>query len=185
MAAAGLTTGSLPALWFVSYIFSSRKQVGPRAGIMFSFQTGKKLNEIRGFIRQLVDLTSPNLPPLGGDSRAESRSNRALPALLVPWENRRPVVDESTYALTRNLSDHGLALVLQQPFRSDQVVVGLWLQRPRFALGGVRQNAPLGGGFWQLGVELTELLDPAELPQMEPLVPLCARLVPPLKACAR
>jgi hypothetical protein len=169
----------------VSYIFNNRKQVGPRAVIVFSFQTGRKLNEVRGLIRQIVDLTSPNLPPLGGESRAENRSTRALPALLVPWENRRPVVDESTYALTKNFSDHGLALVLQQPFRSDQVVVGLWLERPRFALGSVRQNAPLGGGFWQLGVELTELLDPAEFPQLEPLVPLCARLVPPVKAYAR
>jgi len=149
---------------------------------MFSFDTRKRLIEVQGFVRKLVDLTSPNLPPLEGESRAETRSNRALPALLTPWENGQPVVDESTYALTKDFSNRGLSLVLHQPVKSVEVVVGLSLESPRFALGEVRQNVPLGGGFWQLGVELTDVLDSAEFPQLESLVPLAARLVPRAKA---
>jgi len=151
---------------------------------MFAFDTRKRLCEVRGFVRQLVDLTSPNLPPLEGEARTENRSNRALPALLVPWENGQPVVDESTYAITKDFSDRGLSLVLQQPFKSVLVVVGLWLESPRFALAEVRQNVPLGGGFWQIGVELTELLDSAESPQVQGLLPLATRLVPRAKPCA-
>ena len=151
---------------------------------MFTFDTRKRLCEVRDFVRQLVDLTSPNLPPLEGEARTENRSNRALPALLVPWENGQPVVDESTYAITKDFSDRGLALVLQQPFKSVLVVVGLWLESPRFALAEVRQNVPLGGGFWQIGVELTELLDSAKSPQVQSLLPLATRLVPRAKPCA-
>lgn len=151
---------------------------------MFAFDTRKRLCEVRDFVRQLVDLTSPNLPPLEGEARTENRSNRALPALLVPWENGQPVVDESTYAITKDFSDRGLALVLQQPFKSVLVVVGLWLESPRFALAEVRQNVPLGGGFWQIGVELTELLDSAKSPQVQSLLPLATRLVPRAKPCA-
>jgi len=146
---------------------------------MFSFDTRKRLVEVRGFVRRLVDLTSPNLPPLEGDSRAEQRSNRSLPALLAPWADGQPVVDESTYAFTKDFSDRGLSLVLHQPFKAAQVVVAVWLlESPRFALGEVRQIVPLGGGYWQLGVELTELLDSAEFPQVESLAPLATHLVP-------
>jgi hypothetical protein len=151
---------------------------------MFSFDSRKRMYEIRTFVRQFVDLTSPNMPPRGGECRAEDRSNRAIPALLAPWEDGRPVVDESTYALTKDFSDRGLSLVLHQPFKSLQVVVGLWLESGRFALGDVRQNVPLGGGFWQLGVELVDLLDPAEFPEVQSLVPLTARLVPRAKVYA-
>lgn len=150
---------------------------------MFAFDNRKRLCEVRRFVRQLVDLTSPNVSPLEGEARTENRSNRALPALLVPWENDQPVVDESTYAITKDFSDRGLALVLPQPFKSVLVVVGLWLDSPRFALAEVRQNVPLGGGFWQIGVELTRLLDSTESPQVQPLLPLAARLVPRAKPC--
>jgi len=105
-----------------------------------------------------------------------------LPALLTPWEQGKPVVDESTYAITKDFSERGLSLTLPQPFKADQIVVGLWLGSPRFVLGEIRQNTPLGGGFWQLGVELTDFLSAAEHPQVESLVPLAARLVPHLKA---
>lgn len=150
---------------------------------MFSFDTRKRLCEVRDFVRRLVDLTTP-APPDSGEFRAEERSNRALPVLLTPWEDGQPAVDESTYAITKDLSDRGLSLVLQQPLKSAQVVVGLWMESPRFALAEVRQNASLGGGFWQLGLELTQLLDVAEFPQAQRLIPLAGWLAPRDKACA-
>ena len=148
---------------------------------MFSFDTRRRLCEVRDFLRHLVDLTSPNLPPLEGEARSESRSNRALPVLLTPWEHGEPVVDESTYAITKDFSERGLSLTLPQPFKADQVVVGLWLESPRFVLGEIRQSTPLGGGFWQLGVEFTDFVNAAEYPQVESLVPLAARLIPRAK----
>ncbi len=151
---------------------------------LFSFDTRKRLSEVRSFLRQLVDLTSPNLPPTEGESRAEGRSNRTLPALLAPWDRDQAVVDESTYAVTKNISDRGLSLVLSQPLKSTEVVVGLWLDAPRYVLGQVRQNVPIGGGFWQVGVELTELLDPVGQPQLRRLDALAARLVPNAQSAA-
>ncbi len=148
---------------------------------MFSFEKRKRLVEVGNLIRQVVDLTAPNLPPREGESRSENRSNRSLPALLAPWEDGQPMVDETGYALTKDCSDRGLALVLQQPFKAEQVVIGLWLESPRFCLAEVRQNVPLGGGFWQLGLELTEVVDPADHPELEALLPLASRLTPRAK----
>jgi hypothetical protein len=158
--------------------------MSPRMMLMFSFDTRKRLCEVQSFVRQLVDLTTPGLPPDGGEFRTEGRSNRALPVLVTPWEDGQPVVDESTYAITKDFSDRGLSVVLQQPFKSVQVVVGLWLESPRFSLAEVRQNASLGGGFWQLGLELTQLLNVAEFPQAQRLIPLAGWLAPRDKACA-
>jgi len=99
--------------------------------------------------------------------------------LLAPYDGVEVRVDELTHAVTKDVSSQGLALVLPQPFRAEQVVVGFWSEsHTHFVSGQVRQNVPLGGGFWQLGVELTALLDLSEHPDIKRLVPLALRLDP-------
>ncbi|MEN6495314.1 MAG: hypothetical protein ABFD16_13625 [Thermoguttaceae bacterium] len=146
-------------------------------GGMFSFKTQKKQVGVHQLLRRAMNATSPNHPPTQGESRWEDRSNRTIPVLLAPYADGQPIGDEHTIALTKNLSSQGVALVLPQPFRAEQVLIGFWLDaRPEFVLGHVRQNVPLGGGYWQLGVELTERTGPATCPAIESLVPLTARL---------
>lgn len=147
---------------------------------MLSILARKRTLAVHQLLRRAMDATSPNRPPAQGESRWEDRSNRTLPVLLVPYAEGQPSVAEHTIALTKNLSSQGVALVLPQPFRTDQVVIGFWLDdRPEFLVGRVRQNVPLGGGYWQLGVELTERLEPHPSAATEPLVPLTARLKVP------
>ena len=157
---------------------------------MFSFGRAKShqsKEEIRSLLYRITDLTSPNLPPLDGEERTQNRSNRSLPILLAPWINNAPNVDEVTTALTKDFSDRGLSVVLHQPLRFETVVVGLLLSRnehdllggePRFVLGEVRQNVPLGGGFWQLGIEFSEILSVGYHKELKSLIPLTAQLVP-------
>ena len=146
---------------------------------MFLFGTRNRQLEVHKLMRRALDKSSPNLPRWEGESRWESRSNRTIPVLLIPYAEGELSVPEMTTALTKNLSSQGLALVLHQPFRADQVVVGFWGDgEPDFLLGKVRQNVPLGGGFWQLGLELTERLCPADCPALQPLVPQAAKLEP-------
>ncbi len=144
---------------------------------MFSFTTRKKHLEVHRLLRRAMDATTPNRPPIEGESRWEERSNRTIPVLLAPYAEGCPCLGEHAIALTKDLSSQGVAIVLPQPFRADEVVIGFWLEnRPEFLLGRVRQNAPLGGGYWQLGIELTERLDPSPNPATESLLPLIARL---------
>jgi len=121
------------------------------------------------------------------DNRDEDRCNSTVPVLVAPWTNGRPDLDEATTALTRNFSDRGVALVMHQPLRVDEVVLGLILfgdtpnsldGEPRFARGRVRQNVSLGGGYWQIGLELLELLDKQRYREISPLIPLTERLKP-------
>lgn len=144
---------------------------------MFWFQNRDKHLEIHRIIRRLINASTPNRIPLEGDSRWELRSNRTIPVLLVPYDNNELSVGEVAYALTKNLSSQGLALVLHQPLRAEQVVVGIWSnEQAHFVAARVRQCVSLGGGFWQIGLEAIELLPPAQFPELTRLLPWAARL---------
>lgn len=157
---------------------------------MFSLECVKNKQtreELRSLLNRITDLTNPNVPPLDGEFRAENRSNRSIPVLLVPWQDERPLVDEATTALTKDFSDRGLALVLHQPLHVERVVVGFLLSRdshdllggePRFLVGNVVQNVALGGGYWQLGLELSEVITTSDNKSLASLVPYTAQLVP-------
>lgn len=146
---------------------------------MLWFQSRDKQTEIHRVIRRLINNSTPNRIPLRGESRWELRSNRTIPVLLVPYDDNEISVGEVVYALTKNLSSQGLALVLHQPLRAEQVLVGIWSNaQAHFVSGKVRQSMALGGGFWQLGVETTELLCTAHSPDLVRLLPWAARLDP-------
>lgn len=147
---------------------------------MFLFRR-KKQPDLFRMIRRFIDRSSPVLPPSSGESRWEDRSNRTIPVLLAPRDGESVCSDEATFAITKNLSDHGLALVLPHPFRAESVVIGFWhADAPYFVLGSVRQNVPLGGGFWQVGLELHQMLTMADHPDLMPLASLAGRLDPSL-----
>jgi hypothetical protein len=146
---------------------------------MLWFQPRDKHNEIHRVIRRLINASTPNRMPLEGESRWELRSNRTMPVLLVPYDHNELSVGELAYALTKNLSSQGLALVLHQPFRAEQLVVCIWSnEQAHFVAAKVRQSVPLGGGFWQIGVEASELLSPVQFPDLTRLLPWAARLDP-------
>ena len=146
---------------------------------MLWFHKRDKHIEIHRIIRRLINASTPNRIPLKGESRWELRSNRTIPVLLAPYDHNELSVGEVAYALTKNLSSQGLALVLHQPFRAKRLVVGIWShEAAHFVAGTVRQSVPLGGGFWQIGVETTELMSTASSPELMRLVPLAARLDP-------
>lgn len=154
---------------------------------MFIFQRQKKRVELMAAVRRITDLTTPNLITLSGMGRAESRYSRALPALLIPCENGAPVPEESALVITKDLSDHGMGLVLAQPFDSQQAIVGLWLVTqpletiepdpdPILFSARVRNCIEIGGGYWQLGLELEEVITSGRLAAS--LRPYATRLLP-------
>jgi hypothetical protein len=119
--------------------------------------------KVGAYLRRVCDLTSPTLPRFD-ESRCDCRQNRTIPVLLTPWEDGHAIVAESVTALSKDVSNRGLSVTLPSPFQAAEVVVGIWLpdafdaQEPRFILGATRQNVPIGGGFWALGIEASHLI---------------------------
>ena len=97
--------------------------------MFFSKEQGE-LYQLRGYLRRICDVTSPNLP-WWDDGRCEDRVSRTIPVLLTTWENNRPVLRETTTALTRDISDRGLSVALCQAFREENAVVGFWIPGTR------------------------------------------------------
>ncbi len=151
---------------------------------MFSFANHKKIVDLYPYIRQICDLTTPNLATMFA-GRSEDRFNRTIPTLLCPWEDDRPVVDECAICLTSDLADRGVRLVLTQPFRAETVAVGYWIDaehmcEPWFFLGEVRRNQPIGGGFWAVGIELTEFANTVHREAFADLRASAAKLLAPV-----
>ncbi len=148
---------------------------------MFSFNARKKRLEVRKYLARICDLTTPNYAAPSDEERSEDRHNRSIPTLICPWENNLPCVDEAAFVLTKDISDAGIGIVANQPICADDVLVGLWLEEngsesPWFFLSEVRRNAPLGGGFWILGIELTEFANHEYQNVLKPLRKLAERL---------
>ena len=150
---------------------------------MFSFTKRKAQNEVVGVLRRIVDRTTPNLTLLDGASRHQNRHNRTLPVLLTPRRGQATLLGETVIGLTKDISDHGLAMILTEPLADQDVAVTLWLatrqspdSEPVALLGRTRHCMEIGGGFWQIGIELTERLGEQDV--FDQLVSLAGQLLP-------
>ncbi len=106
--------------------------------------------------------------------------------MLSPWQEDRPLGPECIIGLTSDAADRGVAVVLNQPFRADAVVVGYWISpdamsEPYFFLGNIHRNQAIGGGFWVGGIEITEFANTNYNETLAVLKPLAAKLLSPVE----
>jgi hypothetical protein len=151
---------------------------------MFSFSARKKSADSQRHIRRLVNLTIPNRAGPNCVDRCENRHNRSIPILLCPWEQNKPILSQAILAVSKDFGDRGVGIILRRGFDAEVAVVGFCHQEatgnePWFFLGVRRTNVPIGGGFWLLGIELTEFLDEIWHVELEPLFPIARMLLPP------
>ena len=154
---------------------------------MFFSKVRKRRREMENYLRRISDMTNPNSAKVDDNRRGESRFSRIFPVLIAPWENDAAALAQCTFGLTRDMSEHGMSVVITRPFRKTEVVVGIWptnelltasSSKPGFILGTVRQEVEIGAAFYQLGVQLNELLG-EEHPQFEKLFAQSKCLLPP------
>src|SRR5262245_48903113 len=94
---------------------------------MYSFQERVAGQSVQAKLRRLGDLTVPNSPLAADSTRGIQRYNRAIPTLLCPWQNGAADVERSTIAITRDLADEGVGLLLTHPITGPELVVGYLL----------------------------------------------------------
>jgi len=152
------------------------------------FSKGRKQRrDMENYLRRVSDMTNPNSAPVDSNRRVENRFSRIFPVLIAPWEGDAPVLTQCTYGLTKDLSDHGMAIVITRPLKKQEVVVGIWptnelltasSSKPGFMLGEVRMEVEIGAAFYQLGVQLNEMVDETH-PQFDKLRAQAKCLLPP------
>ena len=151
---------------------------------MFSFTARKKAVEYQRYIRRMIDLTIPNKSNSASTERFQNRHNRAIPVLLCPWARGGPVLSECLIAITKDISDQGIGLILNAPFAAKDVVLGFCLgeeaaAEPWFFRGAAEHNLAIGGGYWLLGIALKDFMNQEYQVELAPLVPMSRKLQAP------
>ena len=130
----------------------------------------KKTIDVQSFILKIINNDCPDLKAGIEGPRAESRARLCVVVLIVPVENGEPLLDETFAGVTKELSSTGLALMLHEPKTPDGLIVGFrYDSKLHFIHGKARHLNPMGGGFYQLGIELTEMVETDEYPSLASL----------------
>ena len=151
---------------------------------MFGFGTQRARKaqlEVGVLLRRLLNNGDPRVSLGVEESRTSSRCLRCLPVVLVPWEDGGPLPIHAAFGTTKEISDHGMAVVLPSQMRTAEVAIGMLVeQQPRFMRGQVKHCTPVGGGYWQVGIRAFEILD-LTLPGLNNLLPFAQHLAPNLE----
>jgi len=155
---------------------------------MYSFERNRDLIEVRGQLARLINRQTIPVFPDELDDRVDSRCRHMIPVEIIMWENDAPFVSETMTALTCDISDTGIGIIMHHPLRVEQIVLGFWIDessqgtsrsgRPLFLLADVVRNASIGGHFWQVGTRVTKVLRLSAHDELEQLAPRLAELAP-------
>jgi hypothetical protein len=123
---------------------------------------------VQNFVLKIVNNNCPELKALFDGPRRDKRVNLSLVVLVVPLENGEVQVDNAFYAVTRDLSACGVGIILSQQRALDQVVLGIRLgSEMTFVHATAKHLNPMGYGFYQLGLEMTEIVSIDKYPALK------------------
>lgn len=129
-----------------------------------------KLMEVQGFVLRMVNNNCPELKNLLEGPRTDSRVNLTVVVLVVPLERGRPQVRQAFFALTKEFSGTGVGLVVDGPTAIEEAILGFrWESEMIFLRATSRHLNPMGGGFYQLGMQFEEVVPVADYPELRPL----------------
>ena len=135
-----------------------------------SLFTRDKRKAVQSFLVKVVNNNCPGLAALIDGPRIESRVNLTVVVLVVPVENGKPVVERAFATVTREFSTTGLSLVLEHAVTLDEAIVGFrWENEMRFIHATAKHLNPMGGGFHQLGLQMSAMVRASDFPELESL----------------
>lgn len=151
---------------------------------MFGFLKRNALSDPSEFLRLISEKSAPNFF-WSDDTRKENRNNRTIPVTISPWEKNKPCDSPMQVALTKDVSTYGVCLITPIEITNNEIVVGFQieefeLEEPLFFLGSVRKVSRFATGFWQIGVEITELLNSRFERRIKKMSPTAIELLSPI-----
>jgi hypothetical protein len=130
----------------------------------------KKDVAVTNFVLKLINNNCPRLATILEDLRGDSRVNLVVVVMVIPLENGRLQVPQAFTAVTKEFSNTGVAVVLDQPHRMHQAVLGFRFEGTMtFIRAEAKHTDPMGGGFCQIGFHLIEIVSPADYPELKSL----------------
>lgn len=135
-----------------------------------AFYVQKRIPEVQSFILKFVNNHSNVAESIALYKRKETRARLNVVILVIPYEDGKLRLDQGFTAVSKEFSTTGMSFILPEPRGLDQVVIGLkFLGEMKFLLSRAIHLTPMGGGFYQLGLEFIEILQPADFPELSGL----------------
>jgi hypothetical protein len=130
-----------------------------------------KESAVQAFVVSLLNQNCRALQERLDGPRLEGRVNLTMVVMVVPVEDKKPLVRRAFPAVTKEFSSSGVAVVIDCPQGLDEALLGF---RWRGSITWVRAKAkhlhPMGGGFFQLGFRMTERIQPGDHAELAKLV---------------
>jgi hypothetical protein len=132
--------------------------------------TKNRKTEVQTFVLKVVNNNCPELKALIEGPRLDRRVNLTVVVMVVPIEDGELCPDEVFTAVTKEFSATGVALVLDGPRPLDEAILGFrWGHEMVFVRAKAKHLNPMGGGFYQLGFQITELAHVGDYPELPKL----------------
>ncbi len=126
---------------------------------------------VHSLVLKLVNTHCPKLTAMLEGPRRDSRVNLVIVALVVPIDKGQAQLPRAFTAVTKEFSNNGVGLVLNEPIDLDWAILGFRLEgQMEFVRAQTKHLDPMGGGFYHLGLQLTEVVSSADYPELKSLV---------------
>jgi hypothetical protein len=133
-----------------------------------SLLSSKKEHGVRSFLLKVVNTNCAELRAQDEGPRLESRVNLVVVVAVIPLKDGKLQMDNAFTAVTKEFSVNGLAIVLDRPCGLDKVILGFRIGgEMTFALAEAKHLNPMGGGFFQVGFLLTDIITPSDYPALK------------------
>jgi hypothetical protein len=134
---------------------------------MFSENKQKRVQRV---VLKLVNNHCPELKASMDGPRLDNRVNLMVVVMVVPLENGKLQLDRAFTAITKEFSNTGVAVVLDQAQAFDEVVLGFRFDgEMTFVRSKAKHINPMGGGFYQLGFQMKEVVSTGDYPALDTL----------------
>jgi hypothetical protein len=135
---------------------------------MSVFVRTSKKREVQGFVLKIVNNQCPELKAMIEGPRLDRRVNLTMVVLIIPYEQGKLRVGRAFSVVTKEFSCTGLSIVLDGPQDLDEMILGFrWEGKITYVRARAKHLSPMGGGFYQLGVQMTEVLAQCEFPELQ------------------
>jgi hypothetical protein len=130
----------------------------------------RKDTRVQSLVLKLLNAQCLKRTAVRSGPRHNSRVNLTLTVLVIPFENGRPQVHQAFMAVTKDFCNTGLSVVLDHTRGPDQAILGLRIDgEVTFIRAETKHLDSIGGGFFQLGCQLTEVVSPSKYPELASL----------------
>jgi len=117
---------------------------------------------------KLVNNNCSDLESLIEGPRLEGRVRLTIVVMVIPVVKGKLAFEQMFPAVTKEFSTTGVSLVLNYPRSLDVVVLGFrWERSMQFLRGKAKHLSPMGAGFFQLGLQLTDVVYAGDHPGLE------------------